>query len=114
MRHQGKQTRAVAEDALTKAAGAVGGGGGGGSFTTLQVTLLAGLSPPTSANFTASSKFFFSLVNPNASTALGVPTIRTSTPGQPGLFQVQSDTPGTPGTVLAGDLSTYNVLITNP
>jgi hypothetical protein len=107
--HQGTQTRQVADDALNRRPHDPTGGSISGT-----TTLTAGLSPPISADLAANSIIYFSLANPNGSTTLGIPSVGTLTPGQPGTFQVKSREIGTPGTTQAGDASTYNYLITTP
>jgi len=107
-----KATRAIAEDATQRSNSA---GNGSKLFVGVAPALVAGQSSaPIAANISASSKFFFSLANPNASTALGVPHATSITPGQPGSFVITSATPGTPGTPLAADVSTYNYQISDP
>jgi hypothetical protein len=56
---------------------------------------------------TATSKVFFTLINPNASTTLGIPEA-TITPGVgSSTFIITSHSIAAPGATQVGDLSTY-------
>jgi carbohydrate-binding DOMON domain-containing protein len=106
MKHQPTQTRAVADDGLERVTGA--GAGGASGFAGVAPALVLGVSPANISvpSLSAQSKIFFTLVTPNASTALGVPEA-TITPGTPGTFIITSHQVGTPGATQTGDLSTY-------
>jgi hypothetical protein len=105
-----RATRAIADDAEQRA-------NGGGAITPVvpvisfgTVTLVAGVSPATPlVHGNANTEIFLTLVNPNASTALGNPKA-VWTPGSPGTFTVTSLEPGTPGSTQTGDVSTYNFM----
>jgi hypothetical protein len=105
MRHQGKQTRQIADEVMERSLKFGGAGVAVQSGTALP--LVAGVSPPVTAVLTANSRVFFSLRNPNASTALGVPEA-TVVPGTPGTFVITSHQRATPGATQTGDLATYD------
>jgi hypothetical protein len=103
LRNQSRVTRAAADDAEQRANGAevpygvvVSGG---------NTTLASGVSPAVPVpSIKAGAQVVLTLLNPNGSTALGIPkVVVTAGTG----FQITSLTVGTPASTQTGDDSTY-------
>jgi hypothetical protein len=114
MKNQAVQTRAVADDALTR--GAIGGGTEGppaGEITYQGTITLAGGTGAVAVPFSAGASPvpYFSLKAVNGSTALGIP-IGVITAGMGHyIFTVTSYEVTSPTTQQAGDDSTYNFIM---
>jgi hypothetical protein len=113
MRHQHVQTRQVADDALTRAAEALGDdeGSAGIIVSSGTTTLVAGVGPAVALpSITARSTVLYDLGAANASTALGSPQANIT----PGVgFTTTSISITAPPATQAGDASTYRYIVVN-